>query len=96
MKHRIPIVLASMAFLGLYSANVSALPEGAIARLGDGAVVGTDRAIAFSPDGGTLALATAIGIRLYETATLQEAGFIETEVRVYSAAFSPDGSLLAV
>ena len=43
MKRRIPIVLTSMAFLGLYSANVSALPEGAIARLGDGAVGGTEQ-----------------------------------------------------
>ena len=54
MKHHTPIVLASMALLGLYSANVSALPEGAIARLGDGAVGGTDRSIASSPDGGHL------------------------------------------
>jgi WD40 repeat protein len=51
--------------------------------------------VSWSPNGEILAVASSIGIYLYETESLQEIGFIETNAYVYQAVFSPDGSLLA-
>ena len=83
------------------------LPEGAKARLGKGWISGN---IAYSPDGTRLAVASSIGIWLYDTATLQ----VENSPRlhrdrrngavalltghtdwVYSVVFSPDGNTIA-
>ena len=68
------------------------LPAGAIARLGRGSI----NEIAYSPDGSRLAIATSIGIWLYDTAIGQEIALLtghRSEVR--SVAFSPDGRTLA-
>ena len=48
------------------------LPDGAIARLGKGAIGMGDRAVAFSPDGQRLAVASSTGIWLYDVATFRE------------------------
>ena len=48
------------------------LPDGAIARLGKGGVSYSDRGIAFSPDGNRLAVATSIGVWLYDAETFNE------------------------
>ena len=48
------------------------LPDGAIARFGKGGISQGDRVIAFSPDGGLLALATTIGVWLYDVKTTRE------------------------
>ena len=69
------------------------LPEGAKARLGKGWISGN---IAYSPDGTRLAVASSIGIWLYDTGTYQEVALLTGHTnRVYSVAFSPDGNTLA-
>jgi len=72
------------------------LPDGAIARLGKGSISGSDRAVAFSPDGHRLAVASGIGIWLYDVATSRELALLtgHTDV-VHSVAYSPDGTMLA-
>ena len=68
------------------------LPEGVVARLGKGAI----SQIQYSPDGARLAVASGIGIWLYDTTTHQEIALLtgHSEI-VASVAFSPDGSTLA-
>ncbi len=64
-----------------------ALPEGAIARLGRGSV----RDMAFSPDGQCFAVASAIGLWLYELPTLFPIALWDTERGMTdSITFSPD------
>jgi WD40 repeat protein len=49
----------------------------------------------YSPDGGYLALATTIGVYVYDAQTLRELGLFETAGAVQKMAFSPDGVYLA-
>ena len=64
-----------------------ALPEGAIARLGRGSV----RDMTFSPDGQCFAVASAIGLWLYELSTLSPITLCDTERGMTdSITFSPD------
>ncbi len=85
-----------------YHSNVSAenhtrwdLPDGAIARIGKGEI----GAIKYSPNGTQLAVATTIGIWLYDAKTYQELDLLkEADVSPYDErgiAFSPDGNTLA-
>ena len=85
-----------------YLSNVSAenytrwdLPDGAIARIGKGEI----GAIKYSPDGTQLAVATTIGIWLYDAKTYQELDLLEeTDVSPFAKrgiTFSPDGNTLA-
>ena len=72
------------------------LPDGAIARLGKGGVSYGDRGIAFSPDGRCLAVATSMGVWIYDAETFDELALLtghKEEVTV--VAFSPDGTKLA-
>ena len=69
-----------------------ALPEGAITRLGRG----TAQNVSLSPDGSRLAVGSAIGLWLYDVATMNPFALWETERGMISALkFSPDGELLA-
>ena len=69
------------------------LPEGAKARLGKGRISGN---IAYSPDGARLAVATGIGIWLYDTEAYQEVVLLTGHTEsVSGVAFSPDGRTLA-
>ena len=68
------------------------LPEGAKVRLGKGRIGD----IAYSPDGTRLAVASSIGIWLYDTATYQEVALLTGHTSwVNSVSFSPDGRTLA-
>ena len=67
------------------------LPDGAMARLGKGTI----RDIAFSPVGQYLAVASSIGVWIYEVATSRALMLLPTASRVYSVSFSPDGATLA-
>ena len=69
------------------------LPEGAIARFGKGTI----SEITYSPDGTRLAVASGIGVWLYDTTTHQEVDLVVTGWGpVTSVAFSPDGNIMAV
>ena len=62
------------------------LPDDAIARFGKGWIAG----LQYSPDGSRLAVATAIGIWLYDTATLQEVDLLTGQTAIYeNATYSP-------
>ena len=71
------------------------LPNGAIARLGKGSIGGGDRVVAFSLDG-HFAVASDIGIWLYDVATSRELALLTGHTDgVNVVAFSPDGIAIA-
>lgn len=68
------------------------LPKGAIARFGKGYI----NDVKYSPDGTRLAVATSIGVWLYDTSTDTELNLLsEVPDYVEAIAFSPDGRTLA-
>ncbi len=68
------------------------LPEGAKTRFGKGRI----SEIQYSPNDTRLAVASSIGIWLYDTATNQEVALIAGHTgMVFSTAFSPDGGTIA-
>ena len=68
------------------------LPEGAKARLGKGAI----NEVKYSPEGTILAVATTIGIWLYDAKTGEELNLLTGHTAsVLSVAFSPDGQTIA-
>ena len=71
-----------------------AAPAGIRLCLGKGGVSSEENAVAFSPDGQYLAVASNIGIWLYDTLTYQEIALLPSSSSVRSIAFSPDGSTL--
>ena len=71
------------------------LPDGATVRLGKGALGGGDRALALSADGRCLAVASGIGVWLYEAATSRALALLPTESAVFSVSFSLDSTLAA-
>lgn len=80
----------------LQNSQTWSLPEHAIARFGKGVMGGTDRAVAFSPDGKRLAIATGAGIWFYDAQTYREMVLLTGHTEVVRAiAFSPDGKTLA-
>ncbi len=52
--------------------------------------------LAWSPDGGVLAVGTSVGVHLYDADTQQELGDLDMPGAVSALAFSPDGRVLAV
>jgi WD40 repeat protein len=71
------------------------LPDGAEARLGKGSI----NDVTFSPDGKLLAVATSIGVWIYDAQTGKEISLIKVNFRslltIHRVAFSPDGEILA-
>lgn len=97
-KNHIAIILTTILFImssALVTQPLLALPDGAVARLGKGGISWRDRAVQFSSDGTLLAVATSIGVYLYDTQTLDEVAFLETNAQMTSVSFSPDGGILA-
>ena len=69
-----------------------ALPDGAIARFGQGRIVD----MAFSPDNALLAVGTYVGVWMYDLDTLQPVTLFETERGLISnVVLSPDGKWVA-
>ena len=69
------------------------LPEGAKARLGKGYITGN---IAYSPDGTRLAMASSIGVWIYDAQTGEERVLLTGHTAaVYNVEFSPDGATIA-
>ncbi len=68
-----------------------ALPEGAVARLGQGIV----ETLAFSPDGHYLAVGTRVGLWWYEVETMSPVALWGAERGVFVATFSPNGKWIA-
>ena len=68
------------------------LPDGAIARLGQGLIFG----MAFSHDNASLAVGTRVGVWMYELDTMQPLTLFETERGMISnVVLSPDGKWVA-
>ena len=71
------------------------LPEGAIARFGKGTV----SEVTYSPDGTRLAVASSIGVWIYDTRTGAEIDWLTTDISrpdpARSVTYSPDGRTLA-
>ena len=71
------------------------LPERAKARLGKGTISQGDRAIAFSSDDVHIAVASNIGVWLYDADTSRELALLTTDsIWGHAVAFSPDGTRL--
>ena len=68
-----------------------ALPEGAVARLGQGLV----DALTFSPDGHYLAVGTRVGLWWYEVETMSPVALWGAERGVFVATFSPNEKWIA-
>ena len=97
----LPFVVLLVAVLGVPDSRAqddsSSLPAGAFARLGKGRIGEGDRAVAYSPDGTRLAVASGIGIWLYDAHTGAEVALFTGAYGAGSSsvAFSPDGTRLA-
>ena len=71
------------------------LPVGARVRIGKGRANHTaNKAAAFSPDGQYLAVASSIGIWLYDTVNYQEVALLSSQYPIANIVFSPDGSIV--
>ena len=90
------LLLISVLFLSSTVAQDYAqwnLPDGAKARLGKGSVSGN---LAYSPDGTRLAVASTVGIWLYDANSGVELSLLTGHKgSVFSIVFSPDGKTLA-
>ena len=85
------LILFSTFYLPLLFAQ-SPIPEGAIEWFGKGRIYDMQ----YSPDGTRLAVATSLGIWIYDATTYQPLHFLKKhEDLVERIVFSPDGSLLA-
>ena len=62
-----------------------------LVRIGNGTI----EEIAYSPDGSIIAVATSIGIFLYDSKMLQVQSYFAEDIYIDSIAFSPDGQVLA-
>ncbi len=80
------------------------LPDGAISRFGKGRFDTSDRVVDFSPDGRSLAVASSIGVWIYDVVTARELALLPKRPNVTwfswyepgaSVSFSPDGATLA-
>ena len=71
------------------------LPDGATARLGKGRVSPSDRAVTFAPDGRSLAVATVIGVWLYDLEDRSRLTLLPVE-KAQAVAYTADGTTLVL
>ena len=90
------LILISLLFLSnAYTQDYTQweLPDGAIARIGKGGI----RGIQYASDGRFLAVASSLGIWIYDTGTLQETALFTGGTEGMSCmALSPDGRTFAI
>ncbi len=99
MKNTSCAILAVLFVVLTFTSNIHAqdspqwhLPDGVKARYGKGTIYD----IKYSPDGAKMAVATGIGIWIYDTETADELNLLTGHAKaVSSIAFSPDGATLA-
>ena len=87
------LLLLQIGILNIYAQGYTQweLPDGAIARLGKGRINDME----YSPDGTILAVATTIGIWLYDTETYQERKlFTRSHQEMEKVYFNGDGTVL--
>ncbi len=88
------LLLLQIGILNIYAQEYTQweLPDGAIARLGKGRI----NDMQYSPDGSMLAVATTIGIWIYDTETYQERKlFTRSHQEMEKLYFNHDGTVLA-
>ena len=89
---RLPVSLGTQMpapGIAISAENLDQMVE--LARWGKGVI--TDAA--YSPDGKLIAIATTLGVSVYQADTLEEKIYFETNASVNSLAFSPDGETIA-
>ena len=99
MKNTSYAILTGLFVVLTFATNILAqdspqwhLPDGVKARYGKGTI----HAIKYSPDGTKMAVATGIGIWIYDTETADELNLLTGHTKaVSSVAFSPDNTTLA-
>ena len=99
MKNRMYPILTAIFVVLTLTTNIFAqdspqwhLPEGAKARLGKGSV----NEVKYSPDGTKLAVASSIGVWIYDAQTGKEIDLLTGHTgSVLSVAFTPDGNKIA-
>ncbi|MYF56998.1 hypothetical protein F4225_14895, partial [Candidatus Poribacteria bacterium] len=96
MRHIFLLLFVILSFLNVGWADDYQqwyLPEGAIARLGKGGIIGK---IAFSPDSSMIAIPSMIGIWLYDAQTYKELALLTGDTSGNDKLkFSPDSETLA-
>ncbi|MDE0084548.1 MAG: WD40 repeat domain-containing protein [Candidatus Poribacteria bacterium] len=88
------LLLPQIGILNIYAQEYAEweLPDGAIARLGKGRI----NDMQYSPDGSILAVATTIGIWVYDTDTYQEQALLSrSNQEMEKLYFNHDGTVLA-
>ena len=94
LHYFILFLLFTLSLLSVYAQDSVQwhLPEGAKARFGKGNI----NDVAYSPDGKTFAVATSIGVWLYDAHNFQERALLGAHTnRIGNVAYSPDSRTIA-
>ena len=83
-------VLFLVLTVNIPASHAQDLPDGAIARLGKGSVGD----IAYFPDGSRFAMASSLGLWIYDAHTGEELALLSGRIDPYDIAISPDGNTI--